>query len=254
MRNTALIVLAILMTLGFVACQKDKNDEGTATLRIKLTDAPANYEEVNVDIQGVEIHSDADGWIPLTTNAGVYDLLDYVNGTDTLLASDELPAGTVSEIRLKLGNNNSIKVDGQIYPLTTPSAQQSGLKLKLHTVLEDDVTYVILLDFDAAKSVVETGNGKYILKPVIRAIAEGIDGVIRGRVEPLAATPVVYAINGTDTVSSFTNSTGEFQIKGLASGSYNLLIEPVAPYGDTTLTNISVTVGNVTNVGTIVVQ
>jgi len=70
---------------------------------------------------------------------------------------------------LVLGENNTIGVDGEIYDLETPRAQTSGLKIQIHAELEADQSYKILLDFDADNSIIETGNGKYKLKPVINA-------------------------------------------------------------------------------------
>ena len=58
-------------------------------------------------------------------------------------------------------------------PLTTPSAQQSGLKLNAKPFdVAEGQTVELVLDFDAARSVVRAGNsGKYLLKPVITVIA-----------------------------------------------------------------------------------
>jgi hypothetical protein len=61
-------------------------------------------------------------------------------------------------------------VDGVSYPLSTPSAEQSGLKLQVNATLEAGVVYTILLDFDANKSIVVTGNNTYKLKPVVSII------------------------------------------------------------------------------------
>ena len=77
------------------ACNKN-DDEGTGTSRmeVRLTDAPGDYEKVLIDIRSVEIHTDANagnnssGWQTLTNiNPGIYNLLDFANGQDTLLAS-----------------------------------------------------------------------------------------------------------------------------------------------------------------------
>jgi hypothetical protein len=73
----------------------------------------------------------------------------------------------LKELRLILGPGNSVMKDSVLYDLDTPSAQQSGLKIKIDKSLGlafDSLT----VDFDAEKSIVETGNGKFILKPVIR--------------------------------------------------------------------------------------
>jgi hypothetical protein len=57
--------------------------------------------------------------------------------------------------------------DSVLYDLETPSAEQSGLKIKIDKNL-GFTTDSLTLDFDADKSILETGNGKFILKPVIK--------------------------------------------------------------------------------------
>lgn len=108
----------IIMT----ACGKDENSSGTAYLAIRLTDAPANYDEVNVEIIGIEVTGSAANTISLDVTPGVYNLLDFTGGVDTLIANGGVPAGKLQQVRLILGTSNSIVVDGITYPLATPSA------------------------------------------------------------------------------------------------------------------------------------
>lgn len=252
-------LIAFVMAIGLVftvfqACKKDAAFAPTqyAKVKIFLTDSTGPYEEVNVDIQQVEIHSTGGGWqTDSILNPGIYNLLDYSNGLDTLILSDSLPVGKISQIRLILGTNNTVKVGGVVYPLSTPSAQQSGLKLQIHKDIQAGVTYAITLDFDAARSVIKTGNGTYKLKPVIRVITEEVNaGGIQGTVAPPMITPV-FAIMGTDTTGGFTDANGDFLIQGLAPGTYSVLITPPAPYNDTTITNVIVVGGQITNTGTL---
>lgn len=167
MKKTLLIAFSFGL-IAFAACNKD-DDKGSATLNIRLTDGPGDYQQVNVDIQEVRIKSASDTaqWITLNTNAGIYNLLDFQNGVDTLLATGMVPSDVLKEVRFILGNDNSVMVDSVIHPLTTPSAQQSGLKIKIDKSLNLDIN-TLVLDFDAEQSIVETGNGGYILKPVIK--------------------------------------------------------------------------------------
>lgn len=235
------------------------NDEKNARIEVRLTDAPGDYEEVNIDIQGVEIHSNGgnqvNGWMSLSVAPGVYNLHKLTNGLDTLLGSIELPAGKVSQIRLVLGDNNTIKVDGETSDLSTPSAQQSGLKLNLHADLQEGITYKILLDFDVARSIVDRGTGSYSLKPVIRAISEATSGAIKGTVSIPESTPAVFAIAGLDTLgSSFADETGNFLIKGLPAGSYTVSFAPAVGYVIADKTNVAVTIGNVTDLGSVLVE
>ncbi|MDP2891114.1 MAG: DUF4382 domain-containing protein, partial [Bacteroidota bacterium] len=104
-----------LLFMQFTSCDSEKDNE-KAHLKVRMTDAPANYDAVMVDVKGVEIIGNGGTIVMLNANAGIYNLLDYSNGLDTLIASGDLEAGSVSQIRLILGPNNSVVVDGVVYP------------------------------------------------------------------------------------------------------------------------------------------
>jgi hypothetical protein len=247
----------LFLSMFWLACTND--DDQTARLEVRLTDAPGDYEEVNIDIQSVEVHASegdqSSGWSTLDVESGVYNILELTNGLDTLLATAELPAGKISQIRLILGDNNSIKVDGETKELSTPSAQQSGLKLNLNAVLTEGITYTITLDFDAARSIVKKGNGAYSLKPVIRVLEEATTGAINGTVSPMEAAPAVFAIQGVDTVATaYTDTTtGKFMLRALPAGSYTVSFDPKDGYVPQQKESVSVTLGSVTDLGTITI-
>jgi hypothetical protein len=165
-----LVALIGFSAILFVACSKDNNDKPT-TVKIRMTDNPVVAEEVNVDIEQIRVKfRDGDSlttWMDLNTTAGVYNLLDLQNGIDTLLAVGTIPTNTVKEIRFVLGTDNSIKVAGITYPLTIPSGSESGLKIKINKQLSGPVDS-LLIDFDAALSIHQTGAGDYQLKPVLK--------------------------------------------------------------------------------------
>jgi hypothetical protein len=252
------ILGVFLLSIFMMACNSS-NDEQSATLHVKLTDAPADFEQVNIDIQGVQVHNSLGdqegGWTTLTLlETGVYNLLELSNGLDTLLAANELPAGKISQIRLILGSENTVMVGGELFPLSTPSAQQSGLKLNVNAQLKGGITYTILLDFDAALSVVEHGDGTYSLKPVIRAISEATSGAISGTVTPLLAAPAIFVIAGTDTVATaYADAAGNFLVQGVPAGTYTVGFDPQDGFTPMQIENIDVTIGNVTSLGTVVI-
>lgn len=228
-------------------------------MQVTLTDSPGDFEEVNIDIQGVEIHraegNQNSGWVSLDINEGVYNLLTLANGLDTLLGEADLPSGRLSQIRLVLGSNSTVKIDGNVFPLTTPSAQQSGLKLLVQTQMSPGVNYVVTLDFDAARSIVLNGSGGYKLKPVIRVLAEATTGAIEGSVIPVEAMPAVFALIGSDTVAtSFADSLGYFRLRGVPAGTYLVTFDPKPGYTPTQLNLVTVDVGNVTNIGQVVIN
>jgi hypothetical protein len=246
----------LALSLALFSCT---SEDGTARLEIRLTDAPGDYEAVHVDIQGMEIHADegdaSNGWRTLDVQKGRYNLLELTNGIDTLLTTAVLPAGRVSQIRLILGDDNSVTIDGQELELTTPSAQHSGLKLNVHANLTEGITYTILLDFDAARSIVKTGSGAYNLKPVIRTITEATSGAIKGTVSPVESLPAVFAIVGSDTLgTTYADDAGNYFLKGLPAGSYKVSFDAKEGYTDFSQEGVSVSVGSVTDMGNVSLQ
>lgn len=164
-----LLLCSALVAVVFVACSKNDSSRNS-TVKVRLTDNPYNAQEVNVDIQQVRVKFSEDsinGWTNLTTNARVYNLLGLQNGVDTLLAVGTIPTDFVKEIRFVLGPNNSIKIANVVYPLTIPSGSESGLKIKVDKKLNNSLDS-LLIDFDAALSIFQTGNGSYQLKPVLK--------------------------------------------------------------------------------------
>ena len=256
--------LLMLFSLLFItsSCSDDDDGsnlpgQGTAKVAVRLVDAPGDYEKVNIDIQDVMINrtdESESGWVSLTdVNTGVYDLLELTGGTSVLLAENDLATGELEQIRLVLGSENTLVIDGEEVPLTTPSAQQSGLKIDLDdTELEDGFTYEIILDFDADKSIVKAGeSSQYILKPVINASWKVNSGQITGVVNPTEFQTLASVITkDNDTISSFTNQNGVYVLYGVPAGTYqvNLLPETDSGYRLTTLSEVVVENGQITDV------
>ncbi len=232
------------------ACNKDENRKSTYSVR--MTDAPGPYDAVYVDIQGVEVKAEGKSEVMLDVKSGIYNLLTLSNGIDTLIASGKIDAGNVTQIRLILGANNTVVLNGNSYPLSTPSADQSGLKINVNQKLEANKSHSILIDFDANQSIVETGSGTYKLKPVLRTVEASTTGSIKGYIQPAGTKAMVTATYNGINYSSAVNSQGYFIIRGLPSGAYNLVITPAAPFNISTKTNVVVQTNATTDLGLIV--
>lgn len=253
--GTALISAGVM-----TACSTEEQPaDGQARFQVRLTDAPGNYEAVWIDVQDILINygegEDEGNWESLPgVQTGVYNLLELVNGYDTMLVDATIPSGKIGQIRLVLGEDNWITVDGEDIPLTTPSAQQSGLKLNIHADVTAGIVYSLVLDFDVAKSIVEAGNsGKYILKPVIRTFLDAQGGNIKGLVLPDSVRTAILAISGSDTISTFTADNGAFLFKALEPGSYQLMFIPdtLSGYLPYDTAGIAVEDAGVTDIGVV---
>jgi len=255
-----LILTVFVLSSCDMGTDEDKIREGHARVNFFLIDAPAAYDEVWVEILEVRVlmngnnESNESAWIklPYEKNEQKINLLSLTGGNSEHLGALEVPAGEISQIRLILGDDNYIMQKGRRINLKTPSAQQSGLKLKVKKSLEAGVSYDLVIDFDASKSIVRAGNsGNFILKPVLRVVAVEL-ATVEGTVLPLEAGPVrVSAILGQDTVGTFTNENGLFVLRGIRGGTYRFLFVPQEGFQDSLIQDIVVPVGPVFKLATI---
>ena len=251
----SLIMLAVI----FLACNEDdSSSEEPARLSVKLVDAPGDYDAVFVDVQDVVVKyngnlDDEDDVVIGDVNSGIYNLLELTGGASVLLVDDNIPAGNISQIRLILGTNNSVVVDGETFPLSTPSAQQSGLKIQVNETLEGGIFYEFILDFDADKSIVNQGNGGYSLKPVIRASTVAESGAISGTVNPSDFQTEVIAVSGELEITTYTDAAGNFVLSGVPNGVYIVSIspDPESEFESQTFVDVEVVNGEVTSIGNV---
>lgn len=219
---------------------------GTGTLRVALTDAPScGFDEVNVTVQKVRVHqsstaADSDGgWSEVVLNpARRVNLLDLTNGVLAELGQTELPAGTYTQLRLQLAANGGtapyansvVPTGGSETPLDTPSAQQSGLKMKLNLTVAANELADVVLDFDACKSVVTRGaSGRYNLKPVVTVLPRvRLDGLVaEGMVAPAIALPtttVSLQQAGVPVRATVPDANGRFVLYPVPAGTYDLVV------------------------------
>lgn len=249
------VVVAVLIGLAATTTSCNRSEAGTGRLHVKMMDAPSpfDYDAIYLDVIGVEVKVTPDGgdekWISLSTGAGVYNMLTLVNGTDILLANEEIPSGRIQEIRLILGDGNTIVVQGVSHELVVPSSATSGLKIKVDEVIGNGSDLTLMLDFDAAHSINEQGNGGYHLKPVIRGIILEHHGSIHGTttVVPGGSVAVIADMNGITTYSTYTDRTnGEFLLRGLPPGTYTVSVYYPDSERAVVFENIIVTANKVT--------
>ncbi|WP_420576767.1 DUF4382 domain-containing protein [Ekhidna sp.] len=273
------LLITVLMVAAISSCSDsteiDNNGMTTARMQVALVDDPAEYDAILIDVQGVEYRIDTDSteegenegeedgeenseeesdndgeWNTLEVTPTVYDLLKLNNGEEAILADEDIEAGELEQVRLILGNNNKIVIDGDTSDIFVPSGSQTGLKINIDGEVEDNKFYRLVLDFDAAQSVVELGNGEHILKPVVRATLTEVDeedvfGSISGVVMPDTVSTVVYVldINDEDTISTtMPEDDGAFLIDLLPEETYNVYAVPEEGSEFTTASEMNVVV------------
>jgi hypothetical protein len=267
MSRTIRIFTALMLT-GFAAACSDSSGTGTGMLTVRLTDAPFPFSEissVDVFISRVEARkteptddeaadeSDEDGWTTVATPNALINLLDLSNGKTTNLGATTLSTGTYDGFRLIIDPSKSSMTltDGTHPDIKFPSAAQSGIKVHLDQPIElTENGSVMTLDFDVGRSFVTRGNDArngFIFRPVVRAVAEDITGVVTGSVrantttgaavpdatvEVLTAGSLVTDTDPTHVVrTAKTDANGDFRIAFLLPGTYVLRATPPAASG-----------------------
>ncbi len=275
------LLFSIILFLN--ACQKDLTTAtetvptGQSRLSVYLTDGPYDYQQVLLDIQQVAVkldtcernsnedrdqpgcdgdhdqrNSDCEVWDTLNIQPGLYNLTQLRNGIDTLLGSAVMQAGKVKRIKFTLGDNNSVMVDSVTHPLQLINNQHFVyLNIKReHLDSTSSANFQLHLDADLAKSI-RYINGVYWLKPVLKPFSQQSFGEIEGKIQPANSFGMIKAFNDADSSFASPWQNGEFKIRGLKPGTYNLFVQGANGYRDTTINNVIVTNNKEAQIGTL---
>jgi hypothetical protein len=128
----------------------------------------------------------------------------------------------------------------------TPGKPQSGLKIPSgqiaggHFTIAAGETKDLDIDFNACASIVATGSGKFMIKPVLHAGEVGLSSAINGTVidnstgKPLVGGTSVVALEQKDSggvdrvvMSTLTDANGNFALCPVPTGSYDLVVASV---------------------------
>jgi hypothetical protein len=259
------------------SCSKDNSSgssagvpPGESKVSVFLTDAPASFYKVMVDIKQVAVEIDtaasqnsqdvpgqwddnycgfgrrADNksliWDTLDITPGVYNLLDLQNGTDTLLGSGLYTSGKIIKIRITLGSADTVYTDSStFYPMVvfgpSPSFTINVQRENISTVSNNE--FQLWLDFNLERSVF-FWNGKFLLKPYIVVFNYPVSAKIKGQVLPRGASPLVTAYSATDTLYAIPGWSGNYQFSRVPVGTYSINFKGHHGYQDTTINGIVV--------------
>jgi Domain of unknown function (DUF4382) len=267
-------LVAVMICLFIFSCQKEQSGSsgtrplGTSSVNIFLTDDPSLvFDHVFLDIQNVEVKAEDDsdlqhenenesdvenhdnrggtggGWISVPIHPGVYDILQFRNGLDTLFGSTSFDASLhLKKVRITLGNNNSVVINGATSPLVVKD-NDNFIVINLDesaVAINSGGLTNFLVDIDAGRSIKQHGND-FELKAQAKVFSKEKSAGIEGTVLPGSARAIVTAINGTDSATAKPEDSGEFKFIGLKSGTYTLVFHATAgSFADTTVTGIIV--------------
>ncbi|MCK9402654.1 MAG: DUF4382 domain-containing protein [Chitinophagaceae bacterium] len=285
MKTKHMLFAAIMVIAGSLlvtACNKNSSAEvntaGKQQLSLYLTDGPGLFDKVMIDIRSVKVLVDTSSntrdqddedwddrgmndhrngssliWENLNITPGIYDILKFRNGADTLLASSGIAKGFIRLIKIEIGTNNSLVKDSISYPVSQPAHDRNYILIKLKG--QECEEYLpgktrLWLDFDITRSIKQENN-TFILRPVFHFYTISNTGSIKGKILPKEGYAVVTVFNTTDTAYALPDKEGYFKLRGLKDGTYSVFFNASNGYRDTTINNVQVIVPKETSVGVI---
>jgi hypothetical protein len=247
-----------LLLLLVVGCQDPDDSSFRGDFRIKLVDAPAAYDAVNIVVRRVSIHragaGSSFGWTVISEDVKTFDLLDLRNGVSATLASASLPVGRYDKVLVLYGISNLIE-DGFERTVAIPDDLKDGAIVDVDLDVTEGDLAGLTFDMDVTRSIRTTADGRFELRPVIRVQRTDLAGSIAGGVVPDSVLAIVSTIAGGDSVSTFSLALpgiNSFQLVDLPEGTYQVGIRSSHPgYLDTVVAGVLVVPRQTTQLGAI---
>ncbi|OGU32315.1 MAG: hypothetical protein A2X67_01785 [Ignavibacteria bacterium GWA2_55_11] len=256
-----MILLRTVFTIALIGllggCESPDSDF-KGEFRIKLIDAPAAYQEVNIVFRRVLVHrqgaSSELGWHVVSEDVQSHDLLQLRNGVSRNLVSAVLSTGDYDKIQILFGLSRVVE-NGNDITVKIPANLESGLIIQTPFTVKEDQVYGLTFDFDASRSILVTPQSEYILRPIIRVQAADLAGSIIGSVLPDSVEAVITTSTATDSVTTLSlaqSGNNSFELVDLPEGTYTVSIISGSPaFRDTTITGAAVVRKQKTNLGAI---
>jgi hypothetical protein len=274
MTGKLFFLLAAVLVVGVLALTGCGGGNNGGSVQLFLSDAPGDVESLVVAITSIEVHTSEAGWVTLKTypeaSPLTVDLLDYRYNGDTdstfpLLATTPLTPGHYTQVRLMI-SSATVTIDGVEHSVDISNVESTGVKFNRQFTVAAGETAALLLDFNAGKSIVETGSGDYRLQPVTAMVPVSAAAVVTGTLVfkdgagaaaaiPAGAIVDAYEASDPDTVVSSgpVGEDGTFSIGPLFPGTYTFkLTAPESVYdGKVVAESVAIVAGESKDLGSV---
>jgi len=186
MKSPSALMLAVVLVLGATACDNSPSSSPSgrlATFNLRLTDSPfSDARAVLVTFSEVTAHRSDSEWTRVPFAGGATsrtcDLKKLQNSED-VLGTGPLPPGDYTQVRLvvqsaRLYFDNPADVPACAATIAAPAGRMADLripsgevKLNRGFTLTTEAATTMVIDFDGDRSIHQTGNGTYMMSPVI---------------------------------------------------------------------------------------
>ena len=254
-RLTGFFTLLAILGISLSSCSRSGSADidpnpttGIRNVNLFMSDAPADFKNVFVDIQKIEVKVDLDRthefdnsygdddedyddteevddygrWVTLNFAPQTLDVLALRNGIERLLGNATVPT-RIRKVRFTLGQESYlIDGDDQRFRLTLVNDRETLVYLRVKSADIDNTlpgNVDLRVDFDLARSVEKVGD-EYIIRPNMRLFNLQTTGNVIGNIAPtpIGARVLITDGNGFETGAIPAVEEGFFRVRGLKPG------------------------------------
>nr|WP_321234758.1 DUF4382 domain-containing protein [uncultured Psychroserpens sp.] len=173
-------LFSVLFLFLITSCTKEYDTEtyeNTSLVSVKLQGTQSTFSRVNIEILDVQFRvlddeNDPNAWISLNTiNTGIHDLSDITeNQVVTLVDFEEVPSEFIYNIKLVLGDHNTVVKNGIEYELNLAPEYENASVNIVEKQLVANRLYDFVIEFNLDDSIEMSTEGNANLNPKMNTL------------------------------------------------------------------------------------
>ncbi|MGY6742555.1 MAG: DUF4382 domain-containing protein [Cecembia sp.] len=263
MKKAKLFLLTLF--LCFLSCS-DEVERNNSLVNVFIIGAPGEFNDIFLEILGVDIKTTGSRgtdntesvFFPNTQVDKRVNIATLTANSQFLIGRGEMPANAITEIILRLGDDNFVTVGNNRIPIQINNESASNPIFQVSFPLISGISHDIFLDFDPFRSFIVTPGlePRVELVPFVRPFMSLDKGRANGTISPPNQRVGIFTFEENGEWVSSTGSqapSGNFSIRGLQENKlHRVLILPFnESYLPDTLDSVSVNIREITQLGTI---
>lgn len=287
-RLTGFFTLLTILGISLSSCSRSGSADidpnpttGIRNVNLFLSDAPADFLNVFVDLRKIEVKVDLDRthefddsygdadedyddteevddygrWVTLNFAPQTLDVLALRNGVERLLGNATIPT-RIRKVRFTLGQESYL-IDGesQQFRMTLVNDLENLVYLRVKAADIDNTlpgNVDLRVDFDLARSVEKVGD-EYIIRPAMRLFNAQTTGNVIGNIAPtpVGARVLITDGHGFETGAIPAVEEGFFRVRGLKPGTVYTVTVTAPDFRPFEIRDVMVNAGEDTQLGEI---